>query len=549
MDEIISFDKSLSQRLQEFTDALSAYNTVPASELGKQWGFFIEVTVDKIGWQAIWKIPRVACESLHIHFPSVVLVFVLDVDVKEHKALIRVLAVQDDICIPEKHWVPLIQLWPTRGQDKTIALSLMQTAEALDMLRFFYLYLYMPWDRDEDDSLDWKDKHLESRLKFHYDLKNGTIPRSVAEHIHGLLTDARRLQTKREILETRLANEDRIGEFEKDITDNKITRSLTEIHIRLLEIQSQIEILENPILREVYIRRQSEVDPVDTKGKPQVWLVFNEGTAQEHISFLQQVANCYPTESLKFSTSLAKMLETTNSGDVYLLNESVHNIRTTGALEKGGVLHGIGSNKKIILTSTIEDVMLDFKEDTVVLENLTIDTRAAQCGILVRKGRCVLKNCRILGDGKSSTYQGIIVLSGAQLELQSCEISGYSTGIVGNSGSRIDLRNCDVHHMDYGMKVFDDCIIELENTIIRECMETGFTLETVKSEVSVGDFDTLKLISGVKYADVTGTNNAKGDVMILKKQQLKPVEDLFANPDLDPTIIESDSDEDTLLEN
>ncbi|KAG5900727.1 hypothetical protein JTB14_038245 [Gonioctena quinquepunctata] len=549
MDEIITFDKSFQQRLQEFNEIFSSYNVLPSSQLRKQWAFHLEVTADKIGWQAIWKIPRITCETLHIHFPSVVLVFVLDIDVNDLKALVRVLAVQDDICIPEKHRVPLIQLWPTSGQDKTIALSLMQTAEMLDMMRFFYLYLYMPWDREDDDTQDWKEKHLESRLKFYYDLKNGTIPRSVAEHIHGLLTEARRLQNKRDVLETRFSEEDPETEFDKDNTDKKITRSLTDIHVRMLEIQTQVEILENPILRQVYIRRQNELDQVEVKSEPQIWLVFDQGTASDHISFLQKVANYYPTETLKFSTSLSKMLETTNSGDIYVINESVHSIYTTGALEKGGVLRGIGSNDKVIVTSTTEDVMLDFKEETVVLENVTINTKAAQCGILVRKGRCILKKCRIVGNGNTSTYQGIIVLSGAQLELEHCEISGFSTGIVGNSNSKISLRNCDVHHVDNGIKVFDDCDVQMDTTLIRECMEAGFVIETTKSEAVIGDFDVLKLIPSLKYANVTGTNNARGDVMILQKQNLKSVEDLFSNPDLDPTIIESDeSDQETVLE-
>lgn len=208
MDDIITFDKSLKQRLEEYNEVFSD-DFLPSSYIRKDWIFFLEMVVDVNGWQGLWKIPRLTCEQLDIPFPSVVLVLVLKVDINKLNALVRVLAVQDDIIIPEKNFVSLMQLWPTKEQDKSIALNIFSTANALDMFRFFYLHVYMPWDRDEDDNIDWKRNHLESRLRLHYDMKNGNIPRQTAEHIHSLLTTARRLQSQRDVLEVQLKeNED-----------------------------------------------------------------------------------------------------------------------------------------------------------------------------------------------------------------------------------------------------------------------------------------------------------------------------------------------------
>lgn len=204
MEEIKVYNKSLRQRLEEYNEVLG--DCVSASCIKKQWVFYLQLTIDANGWQAIWKIPRLTCESLNISFPTCVLVLVLHTDYKHLCALVRVIAIQDDISIPEKHIVPLIQLWPTQDQDKTIALDLEHTANSLDMLRFFYLHIYMPWDQDEEDAVDWKSKHLESRLRLHYDIKNRLIPKFAAEHIHSLLTEVRRLQNKREILEEQMRN-------------------------------------------------------------------------------------------------------------------------------------------------------------------------------------------------------------------------------------------------------------------------------------------------------------------------------------------------------
>lgn len=105
------------------------------------------------------------------------------------------MAVQDgDVHLDDTHVIPLVQLWPTKQQDNTVPLNLNSTAEAIDMLRFFYNHVFMPWDCDEDDMGDWAKKHLESRLHLFYDMKNGLISKNTAERVRGLMTEVRRLQ-------------------------------------------------------------------------------------------------------------------------------------------------------------------------------------------------------------------------------------------------------------------------------------------------------------------------------------------------------------------
>ncbi|CAH1105684.1 unnamed protein product [Psylliodes chrysocephalus] len=542
MYEIITFDKSFQQRLSEFNDVLSACDVLPTSQLQKQWGLFLEFSVDKRGWQAIWKLPRTTCESLNIIFPSLALVIVLTVKTLELKAYIRILAFQNDVNIPEKMWVPLVQIWPTEDQDKSIDLNLMETANSLDMLRFFYLYVFMPWDRDEDDNQDWKDKHLESRLRFYYDLKNGNIPRGVAEHIHNLLTEARRLHNKREFLEGQISKAEENQNSECDSLKDERTKTLIQIHVRLLEIRTDIEVAENPLLRNIIIDRFSQLGKISLNPNPQIWLIFDQGTAEEHMNFLMKVQQVFPKDNLKFCTNLASKLESANKDDTYLLNESVHKISTTGALEEGGTVRGIGCRENIIFTTEVEDVMLDFIGEKVVLENLTIDVNLAQCGVLVRKGNCYMKKCKIIGKSSSPIYQGIIALKGASLHMENCEISGFSTAIIGNSGSNIILKNCDIHDVDYGLKIFDESKVSLDSVSIRECSDFGICLETESLVEVVGGFKCLEETSEVIYKNVTGVNNGRGDVAILHQPELKPIENLFADPNNDPTIIESDDD-------
>lgn len=65
----------------------------------------------------------------------------------------------------------------------------------------------MPWDEDNDEDVDWCEKHLQSRIRFCFDLKRG-MSRPMADHIRMLLTEARYIQSRRELLETALVESD-----------------------------------------------------------------------------------------------------------------------------------------------------------------------------------------------------------------------------------------------------------------------------------------------------------------------------------------------------
>lgn len=65
----------------------------------------------------------------------------------------------------------------------------------------------MPWDNDNDEESDWASKYLESRIRFCFDLKRG-MSRAMADHIRVLLMEARYIQSRREIIEIDLSDDD-----------------------------------------------------------------------------------------------------------------------------------------------------------------------------------------------------------------------------------------------------------------------------------------------------------------------------------------------------
>lgn len=479
---MLIFDKTYQERLSEYLDIFAGYEDLSACKLKEIWSCYLELVVDPSSWQALWKISRTFCENLHISFPTVVLVSIQQIDYKELTALVEILAVQDDIHLPENHLVPLVQLWPTKEQDKSLVLNLKSTASALDALRFFYNNLLLPWDFEEGEGINWVSEHLEIRLRLHYDMSNGLMPFSTVEQIRGLITEAKRLEWKREILERDLQSD-----VEEELNVGQET-ALLKIQVRLSQIKSEFELLENPFTRNILLMTPGGDVPI---AKNSFHLVFNEGTADDCIKFLQEIKTYYPYENFKFSPNLDATLEIANKSDTVILQRNVHSVKHLGALEAGGTLQGLPGTSDTTLTSQNEDIMLEFSGQ-VTLENLTIQVDSAQYGILVRRGKLLLNNCKLMGAKASSTSHGILVLSNAEIELIGCDIGGFRTAIVGNSKSAVSLKNCDIHDANIGLKIHENCRLSVQSTKLRDCREYGVCVESEKERSQVTDFDALR---------------------------------------------------------
>lgn len=479
MDQIITYDKSLQERLQEYRKVFGCSPSI--WHLKEQLSAYLELGMDHSGWQAIWKIPRITCESLKIPFPTIVLVYVDNVHYIKQVADITVLIKQDHVDIPETHTVPLAQLWLTKEQDKTVGLNLESTGNALDVLNFFYANLYLPWD---DDDLNWVEVHLEQRLRLFYDTKNGVMPKCMAERLKSLLTQAKKLHVKCLELQDVIQDQEHNEKFEQYL----------ELQVQIMEIQKEIELLENPLSRKVLIKRQKVLEEIEKKTEKTFWIAFNESTFDDCVLFWQQLKALYPNETFKTALNLKTALDKCDDVDVIVINSGTHKIKDSGCMETGGTLKCVGKKSAVII-STNENIMLDLS-GSVTIENVTLDASYSQCAILVRNGNVVLKNCTIIGDNYSTTHQGFIVLKGSSLELIDCCVRGFGTAIVGNSKANVKLHKCEIYSCGYGFKIHDDCIVELLNCSFHDCKEYAVLVETDRkfyvNNGRVGDFSILR---------------------------------------------------------
>lgn len=254
--DIFIYQKDKQQRLDEYLNILSGRgDVVPASQIHSEWSYHIELVIEPLGWQALWKIPRLSCQEFGIHYPTIVVVEVEHTDFTDHSARVRIIAVQDDIHLLEKYDVPLIELYPTKKQENS-AIDVARTAECIEQLRFFYNYLWMPWDADDDDTMDWVTGHLEPRLNLFYDMKGGTVCKKTCEVIRSLTREGRDIQAKIAKLEMEISDD----ENEEECRINEIkTCQLMKLHLRLHQIKNEVNVLENPTMRDILTKNQSLV--------------------------------------------------------------------------------------------------------------------------------------------------------------------------------------------------------------------------------------------------------------------------------------------------
>lgn len=298
--EIYTFDKSPQERLVELAEILSSRGEiVPASQIQAEWSFHVELVLEPVGWQALWRIPRLVCENFQIHYPTIVVVEVEQVDFSDLSALVKITAVQEEIQLPDKYDVPLIELYPTHNQENN-ALDMVGTASCIDQLRFFYNYLWMPWDLDDDDNIDWVSVHLETRIRLFFDMKRGIITNETSDIIRSLVREGREIQQKISRLEDTISEGE---ESHTDIVDGGTACQLMKLHFRLQEIKREMEVLENPAMREILVMNQNpslnndkiekKESKVRCKGGHFVWL---GGTLEEMKETINKVQASLPAE-------------------------------------------------------------------------------------------------------------------------------------------------------------------------------------------------------------------------------------------------------------
>lgn len=491
---VYTFEKSFLQRLDEIKLILEEGGS--SSKTRDQWKEFLEVSIEPAGYTAIWKISKGDCESLNIKYPCEVFGNVTETDFDGFAVCFEVESVQDDnVHLPETCRVPLEDLYPTVEQENS-ALNVDLTADCLDRYRFFFNYIFFPWD---DTDTDFVGNLLLPRMKLFFDLKNKQLSKGLSSHIRAMIAEAKYIETKRENLETSF------GELNEDVDISHgeckdKARKLLELHFRMNKIKHEIDVLVNPEMREIFEELKFPHHQLGKKQDRKVFVVTKDGTLSEQVQLINELKNVVPDDAKIHWLSLQDAIAVASTSSEIYIPSGDHSINFLEYLNGDILLSGLTSvNSEVVndeqdssrISAGDLGSMLLAVDGNLNMKNLHIDCAKVKTGLLIKGGVVIIKNCFIYGSKDSSVTEAFSISGDSHVIVENCVISGFATAFaVTGREATLSIKNSIIKECNIGVYAQDDAVIvTLEGTSVINCEENGI----LKNSSQVGNGSHLAL--------------------------------------------------------
>lgn len=521
---VYTFEKTLNERLNEYQTILCENEvSLPAHRIRSVWRGYLELLIERDGWNALWKICRKTCEKYGICFPTVVFVVVLGVNCIELSAVIEVTAVQDDIHLPLYHTVPLIHLYPTKQQKKN-CLKIEETAECLDQLRFFYNHLWRPWDDiNECCKCDWPASHLQQRIDLLEAMQSDVTCRDKWEYLRSLLQEAKDIKQNMESLDCELSED-------RDVPAD-ITYSLTKYYLRMKHIKKEVESFENPLMRKLLTQKKKaailkEGGNMDDKS---TWIVFDSQSVHDINKSIVQTLNYFPSNTCVNSCStVQRALECSFKNKQVLLCPGKHTISNLD-IQCCCVLRGFAGQPLCSTLVAEGSCTFDCPGGNFVLEDLIINCEKNAASIIIRSGFLKIRNCQFFGTKCSFNSSAIIVLQGAHIEIDSSVFTNLGTALIVCPGAVVHISSSEISSCSVGVQISDDAILVTEGLKITKSAECALKIDCNKEancEKNSGKIDIVSSFCGIKSNNLAIENTDGEDVIVVHNGDLFPSEDV-----------------------
>ncbi|KAK7873076.1 hypothetical protein R5R35_000359 [Gryllus longicercus] len=517
----ITVHKSLDERLAEYSCIFTeSEKNITASEVKYVWSDVVELALKNGGWQALWKIPRATCENLQIDFPTVVFVNVQELNCNELSALINIVAVEDDIEVPENHDALLIHLHPTVQQNDA-SLSIQDIAECLDKLRFFYTHIWQPWDDEDDKSRDWVSNRLEPRMKLFREMQAGVLSSHTVSCIRSLLQEARNLHKHKKLLEMKNTEHSLQPMLKDDCVDDSqekdIALELMELKLKWDQTCQEIEMIENPSLREKIIKRRQKGQAYHSTGSEQIFIVWNGGNCMELLDLMSKARSVVSESAEIKPCTLMTALNFVEEGDSILLCQGVHKMNDEMMLMRNVTIKGCPSSSEVILSAAEScATLVDWTGIRIKFEDLSLSAPVTQALVVVRSGVMNAKNCQFLCDPHNTSTTGVCIMPGGRAELIDCDFSDFDAALAVHAGATLTLIRCRLSSCAIGIQVYDGGEVYLKDCLIQNCLEYGIVVRTLQNNIqnTVGSLCLLDSSESVVVESCKMQGNAQGDVFI-----------------------------------
>ncbi|XP_025285822.1 testicular spindle-associated protein SHCBP1L [Canis lupus dingo] len=323
-----------------------------------------------------------------------------------------------------EHSVPLLEVYPVEGQDSDIH----DIALALEVVRFFYDFLWRDWD--DEESCENYTALIEERINLWCDIQDGTIPGPIAQRFKKTLEKYKKKRVE-------------LIEYQSNITEDPSAAEAVECWKKYYEIVMLCGLLKmwedlrlrvhGPFFPRILRRRKGKRD----FGKTITHIVAKVMTTD-------MVKDLSSDTLLQQHDDLDLALDSCYSGDTVVIFPGEYQAVNLALLTDDIIIKGVGKREEIMITSEpSHDSFVVSKADNVKLMHLSLIQQGTVDGIVVvESGHMTLENCILKCEGT-----GVCVLTGAALTITDSEITGaQGAGVELYPGSIAVLERNEIHH-------------------------------------------------------------------------------------------------------
>ncbi|XP_063096330.1 testicular spindle-associated protein SHCBP1L isoform X2 [Cavia porcellus] len=323
-----------------------------------------------------------------------------------------------------EHGVPLLEVYPIEGQDAEI----WEIALALEVVRFFYDFLWRDWD-DEENCENYS-ALIEERINLWCDIQDGTIPAPIAQRFKKTLEKYKKKRVE-------------LIEYQNNIKEDPSAAEAVECWKKYYEIVMLCGLLKmwedlrlrvhGPFFPRILRRRKGKRDFEKTVTHIVAKLMTTE-----------MVKDLSSDTLLQQHDDLDLALDSCYSGDTIVIFPGEYQSANIALLTDDIIIKGVGRREEIMITSKpSHDSFVVSKADSVKLMNLSLIQQGTVDGIVVvESGHMTLENCVLRCEGT-----GVCVLTGATLTITDSEITGaQGAGVELYPGSIAILERNEIHH-------------------------------------------------------------------------------------------------------
>uniref|UniRef100_A0A2K5DX35 Testicular spindle-associated protein SHCBP1L n=1 Tax=Aotus nancymaae TaxID=37293 RepID=A0A2K5DX35_AOTNA len=312
-----------------------------------------------------------------------------------------------------------LEVYPVEGQDTDIR----DIALALEVVRFFYDFLWRDWD--DEESCENYTALIEERINL--------MEQYLSYCTHVLKKTLEDIKTKRvELIEY----QNNIKEDPSEAEAVECWKKYYEIVMlcRLLKMWEDLRLrVHGPFFPRILKRRKGKRE----FGKTITHIVVKVMTTE-------MVKDLSSDTLLQQHDDLDLALDNCYSGDTVIIFPGVYQAANLALLTDDIIIKGVGKREEIMITSEpSHDSFVVSKADNVKLMHLSLIQQGTVDGIVVvESGHMTLENCILKCEGT-----GVCVLTGAALTITDSEITGaQGAGVELYPGSVAILERNEIHH-------------------------------------------------------------------------------------------------------